>query len=133
MASTADPGRSLRVTLAKATGEELALPPARSLVFDGRRLVLDGRQIAEHTKGGWLLPDGQVYLRLDCNQPVEVTYSTSGRSHAFSKLSPLQSVSSVDGFLYGNHDILAYYDQQHDDWYSLELAQHWPRIAVAPA
>jgi hypothetical protein len=45
---------------------------------------------------------------------------------------PFSTLSAVDGVLYGDNRIIAFWDSQLNDWYSFDFDQHSRRILVSP-
>lgn len=124
----------LKLTFANARGDAVHLGPFTRLIFDGPELKDgDWRLIARHTDHRWQLMDGARYSRLECYSPCTIRFETRDDvERQPRRIGPFSSVSSVDGVSYADHRILAFCDDQLQDWYSFDFGQHYGRMIVLP-
>ena len=102
----------LNVTFANARGDAVHLGPFTRLIFDGPELKDgDWKLIARHNDHRWELENGTRYSRLECYSPCTIQFETR---------------DDVD------HRILAFCDDQLQDWYSFDFGQHYGRMIVLP-
>lgn len=132
MAIAPQPG--LKTTFANARGDAVHVGPFSRLIFDGQELKDGDRKlVARHVEHRWQLPDGSRYSRLECYVPCEVLFQARDRRDAGGRQAgPFSTLSSVDGVLYGDHRILAFCDNQLNDWYSFDFGQHYACMVVVP-
>ena len=81
---------------------------------------MPGPQAAENHR--WVTDQGR-FSRFDIEQPVEVSFASATRqSRTFG---PYDHLSAVDGVLYAEQHVFAFYDEQQKDWYAFEDGRHW--------
>ena len=87
-------------------------------------------EVAVHENHLWATKQGR-FSRFDIEQSVEVSFaSDAGSSRPFG---PYRHLSGVDGVLYAEQRVLAFYDEQQKDWYAFEDGRHWRCITITPA
>ena len=121
---------ALFIRFAATNGDTVSFGPYEEIRFEGSRLRADAHEaaIAEHSPAGWVTSAG-VFMRLEVADDGLVIQGGSGAAESI-ELGPYRRVSAVDGVLYIEENILAFYDGQNDDWYLFPESKHWRVIRV---
>jgi hypothetical protein len=81
----------------------------------------------------WQLPEGTRYTRVECHSACSLWFHSANAADGNSRRAgPFSTLSAVDGVLYGDNRIIAFWDSQLNDWYSFDFDQHSRRILVSP-
>lgn len=121
--------QGLTVVFGRARGDALRVPARDQVVIDDGTLRIAAGEIARYENHLWATEQGR-FSRFDIEQSVEVSFaSDAAQSRTFG---PYRHLSGVDGILYAEQRVFAFYDEQRKDWYAFEDGRHWPRIIVTP-
>jgi hypothetical protein len=126
-----EPTPCLWLEFASIRGEPLRIEGIESLRFEGRELVVvPGGPLARHHDHRWfLLQGGETYPRLECSCECLVFFVSHRNIHS-RQFGPFTSFSSVDAVAYANHRVIAFCDDQNDNWYSYDLGTHWKSLVL---
>jgi hypothetical protein len=120
----------LTLIFGRARGAALRLPAGDEIVIDDGSIRIPAGQVAVYQSHLWTTDQGR-FSRFDIEQPVEVTFgSSAASSRAFG---PYRHLSGVDGVIYAEQRVFAFYDEQQKDWYAFEDGRHWRHIVITPA
>ena|SRR5438067_4798129 len=120
----------LTLTFGRARGAALRLQAGEEIVIVDGSIRTHAGQIAVYENHLWATDQGR-FSRFDIEQPVEVSFaSDTSQSRTFG---PYRHLSGVDGVIYAEQHVFAFYDEQQKDWYAFEDGRHWPRIVITPA
>ena len=121
--------QGLTVVFGRARGDALRVAAGEEVVIEDGRMRIPAREIAVYENHLWATAQGR-FSRFDIEQSVEVSFaSEAAESRTFG---PYRHLSGVDGILYAEQRVFAFYDEQRKDWYAFEDGRHWPRIIITP-
>jgi hypothetical protein len=125
---------ALKVTFANARGDAVHRGPFTRLIFDGRELKDGDKQLlATHVAHTWELPNGARYSRFECYVPCSIWFETPTNADKKSrKAGPFSTLSALDGVMNADHRVLAFCDEELNDWYALDFGQHYQCMVVVP-
>ena len=122
--------QGLTVTFGRARGEAQQLEAVDEIRIEDGSIRIGAAEVAVHESHLWVTDQGR-FSRFDIEQAVEVRFaSDTQQSRTFG---PYAHLSGVDGVLYVEQHVFAFYDEQQKDWYAFEDGRHWPRIIITPA
>jgi hypothetical protein len=122
--------QGLTVVFGRARGGGLRARAGNELVLDDGSIRSNVGQLAVLQNHLWVTEHGR-FSRFDIEQPVVVRFAAdAAQSRSYG---PYRHLSGVDGVIYAEQRVFAFYDEQQQDWYAFEDARHWPRIVIVPA
>jgi len=120
----------LTLLFGRARGDALRVSAGDQVVIEDGRIRTPAGEVAVHENHLWATKQGR-FSRFDIEQSVEVSFaSDAGSSRPFG---PYRHLSGVDGVLYAEQRVFAFYDEQQKDWYAFEDGRHWRCITITPA
>jgi hypothetical protein len=119
--------QGLTVVCGRARGDALRVQAGDQVVIEDGRMRTPAGEIAVYENHLWVTEPDR-FSRFDIEQSVEVSFaSDAARSRTFG---PYRHLSGVDGILYAEQRVFAFYDEQRKDWYAFEDGRHWQRIII---
>ena len=119
--------QGLTVIFGRARGDALRVQAGDQVVIDDGSIRTRAAEIAVYENHLWVTEPGR-FSRFDIEQSVEVSFgSDAATSRTFG---PYRQLSGVDGILYAEQRVFAFYDEQRKDWYAFEDGRHWRRVII---
>jgi hypothetical protein len=123
---------SLFLVFARPQADSLQLGPYKEVIFMRADLITDGEALATHIEHRWHLRSvNERFSSVEVGTRVGISFEKDGkRTNAFGPNSPLRL---MDGIAYTSGHVFAFFDLAQQDWYSIALGSHWPKMIVVPA
>jgi hypothetical protein len=121
---------ALTLIFATPRGEALVLHGEKEIVLHDGRMKVDGVDVAVHENNQWVAQNAK-FSRFDIEQAVDLHLRTnSDTSRTFG---PYAHFSCMDGVVYVEQRIFAFYDEQNRDWYVFDDGRHWKALLITAA
>jgi hypothetical protein len=90
-----------------------------------------GPVIATHGDHEWKTQEGK-FSRLDCAASF-IGFFEDGLGTGSRRYGPYSHLSCIDGIVFTDHQMFAFFDQQAADWYCYEAGRHFPNLIIQMA
>lgn len=123
---------TLPLVFGRPQGDSLHLGPYKEVTFLRAELIGDGEALARHIEHRWHLRGVDDRLSsVEVGARVDICFERNGkRTNAFG---PYTKFRLMDGIAYTSGHVFAFFDLAQEDWYSIALGSHWPKMIVVPA
>lgn len=123
---------AVRLTFIRPHADPVSSGPHGTVSFVGDDLLADGQPLAKYIEHRWQVRAIEDrFSSVEFRARVEVRFEKEGaRSKLFG---PYNTFSLMDGIAYAGGRVVAFFDREQDDWYSLILGNHWREMTVAPS